>query len=402
MITSMNSITLQGCSGKLLRCGMIAGLSIALVWEACTTLHEWLLSFRGMQNGNLVLRLAPLDAFPHSIAGRFDLDQDAAELQKAVALDPWDSTDMLLLSAHYESAGDRTSAERLLTEAADRDLGSAPRLALSNFYLRSGNDEKFFDWANKYRAIALGSHEALLRLAFDVDPVPASLQARFAPMSCEEVAEMLKIVDERNSAVATPEEQLMQCTDRSSRLAGWQHVSRLLAKGRGEAARNEWIRLGNPANLFNGDFASPISGEGFDWRVNQDPNIALSQRDFNSGLEIHLSGATIEGAVAAYQPVALVADRPYRLTLTFKDTSHDNDCLQAEIVELSTGKILASGHDNWKMIGELKGEWSFVAPKTTAVEGLALIYLPPADLPREDRTFDLANARLEATQDLRP
>src|SRR5690606_17812558 len=69
--------------------------------------------------------------------------------RRAVELAPLDLTPRLELTATLQASGKDDEAEAALLEAAELDQGYRPRWSLTNYYLRKGETEKFWQSARE-------------------------------------------------------------------------------------------------------------------------------------------------------------------------------------------------------------------------------------------------------------
>src|SRR5262245_55664891 len=96
------------------------------------------------------LRLTPEQAVVYtrlaSVIESEDPERATNLLERAVALNPWDTTARIRLGLRREAAGDLDRAEQDLLEAARHDRLYLPRWTLANYYFRRGNTARFWQW----------------------------------------------------------------------------------------------------------------------------------------------------------------------------------------------------------------------------------------------------------------
>jgi len=80
-------------------------------------------------------------------------DEADAELRRASAMNPWNSTVLRSLGIRAELRGDSRQAERYLLRAVAVDRSFLPQWALANFYLRTGRPSDF--WAAVRECLAI-------------------------------------------------------------------------------------------------------------------------------------------------------------------------------------------------------------------------------------------------------
>jgi tetratricopeptide (TPR) repeat protein len=89
-------------------------------------------------------------------------------LQRAVALNRWDSQSWVELGLRAEVAGDLAAAERSLLRAASVDQQYLPSWSLVNYYFRRGDSERFWFWARQATQMAYGDLAPLFTLCWKV------------------------------------------------------------------------------------------------------------------------------------------------------------------------------------------------------------------------------------------
>src|ERR1039457_2678928 len=89
-------------------------------------------------------------------------------LERAVALNAWDSQSWVELGLRAEAAGDLAGAERSLLRAASVDKQYLPSWSLVNYYFRHGDSEKFWFWAREAAGMAYSDLAPLFTLCWKV------------------------------------------------------------------------------------------------------------------------------------------------------------------------------------------------------------------------------------------
>ena len=256
-----------------------------------------------------------------------DAGEAVPALRKAVELAPLDLTPRLELAAALQASGQDADAERALLEAAELDPGYRPRWSLTNFYLRQGRIEEFWESARstllaypEAAAMVLGLcwrafGDSTLILEKAVPDAPEVYRRYFAYLLSQERLEALNELWPRMAPALEARDVPMASlfldrlvfaeeTDRAVDV--WNHLCR--EKFLSYAPLNY---PGGPY-LTNGDFGTRVSGVGFDWKVPPAQGVFRVQRatDFGTrALEIRLSGAQNDDALLLAQVVPLPPGR---------------------------------------------------------------------------------------------
>jgi hypothetical protein len=360
---------------NVLLTGLTLAVLVASVWECRVVAHDILLKKKTLYWQDMAGRFIDFDAQYFSQLAESRPETRAENIGKSIYLNPWNTNDTLVLSEEYETHGQLIEAEKLLIQAETHDAGPLPKWALANFYLRNDQNDKFFAWGNRYRATSSQPGKAYLRLALETDSDVNAVVQKMIPLSCGESAALLELLDLRDESSDLVLDQLAHCTDAESRSAFARHVSQLLIRDRPSVARAQWSRFGQRDSLFNGDFATTISEQGFDWRINRVPGITFTQHDDEPRVRLNVDSKATKSGVFMFQPIILDVGR-YRLTVTSECGNPVCNSIFPEIVELSTGRVVASGHDAADRLNDPLGTWSFDAPSSKSTLVLALVYSP--------------------------
>jgi hypothetical protein len=137
------------------RIAAAATILLLLIAAASSVLFAWSDLLRN--SGDLAkirqsIRFAPADTRPLMreatliAAVNPNGSEDNRILQRAIALNPRDAGAWMALGLKAEMQGDLPLAEKDLLHAADLDHTFKPAWTLANFYVRAGDDGKFWHW----------------------------------------------------------------------------------------------------------------------------------------------------------------------------------------------------------------------------------------------------------------
>ncbi len=221
-----------------------------------------------------------------------------------------------------EARGEARAAEGCFLEAAKVDRMWTPAWTLANFYARqsAGGNARFWKWARTAAAIHYTDRSALFGLTLRVAETPAEIPGLLA-LSPEALRQYLRyLIREGRVGAGEPVVALLGAQ------AGPPDLPLLLdyadrAIGEGSVSGARLIRSvlaqrGLPGGLdqvvFNGGFAAPPAGRGFDWRWPANAEgVTLTHQP--GELRVTFSGKQPESVVVLRQAVLPEAGRRYRL-----------------------------------------------------------------------------------------
>lgn len=356
--------------------------------------------------------------FPRELA-YFDLDHRRELLQHSLALNPFDAAAWIQLGIDDElRRQDVAAAEGDYLHAADFDHMYVPRWTLENFYLRQNRPAEFIRWAKAALSITPYYSYPIFAQMWSVsaDPIQnASLLPNRRRILFEYVGYLLSSnrVDSRSASVFSRLAQHALLTKRSqiadanlmnsyseNQISG-DAVDKLLIEGDTSQAEALWrtmkmvgfTELPPPTNehpVSNPEFAVPISGNGFDWSLNQAKGVAI-QRIVPYGLRIALNGLEPESFPLLRQFIPVHAGARYRLAWDLETIDRaPPDGLRWEVHAVSSEAIvpanLARPPGSTNPEGGPNSEIFEVPPGVKTVV-ISLIYTRPLGETRLEGTF---------------
>ena len=373
---------------------VIGGLIVATsLIDAAVTAHELMKVSAPTAAVRFAAALMPLDEANDLRAAEADPVDNEADLRAALEKNPWNTRSWIGLSVHAEMRGDVSGAEGFLRSAAAHDIGRQPRWALANFYYRQGDQQHFLEWANDYRSVTHDQEEGLFRMVAEVVPDAGSFASALPHLGCDELPLAIQAVKMRSLAPDPLVDTMTSvCADTSSRKTLMQLVTELLMQDDVIRASEVWHNMGQRVTLSNADFKDPVTGEGFDWRINQSPSVRVRQQP-QTGLQFDLEEGSSSGTVLLFQPVLLTPGARYRLDMISESNPPAVETFRWELVELSTGRHLDTQLDE-ENINE-QPAWEFRAPAVTPKTlALALFYRRPIGATSFHGRFILHGVRL--------
>jgi len=335
-------------------------------------------------------------------AGRSDwgAPERAADLERAVTLNPYYSEAWIELGLMAEARGQLEQAERYLLEAARVDRGFGPRWTLANYYYRRQHADKFWEWARRALEMNPSDPTPLYRLCWLLEPDGEKILARAIPPAGDQLAHYVRFLmrERRLAEAARAGLRLLESAGPARRSLLVNLCEQLVTGGEIEAAVRLWNgmvgrgllarRRLDPESgpwVANPDLAAPL-GLAFDWRLPQLEGVA-ADADAGGGLRIRLSGRQGESCelLAGYAPV-----RPggcYRLEYRYATSGFPRESgLRWRIADpFGRNEIAAAPAYLWREQEGTEG-FAWCAPPGTALVKLALRYdRAPGTTPAEGR-----------------
>jgi hypothetical protein len=241
-----------------------------------------------------------------------ELDYEGADsralTEKVAALNPYSSAPRIRLGLAAELSGDAAGAERWLLDAARVDHQFEPRWTLENFYFRAGKPDEFWEWMRAALDVSYGDRTPAFDLCWRVTGDPNEILDRAIPDRHDVTASYLIFLSQKAKGLPGTARKLAAFHDASD-LPLLLGVCDQLIAAHDPAALDIWQLTGHspPSGIVNGDFATPPSNHGFDWRFVASPGVT------SNGSRIALSGRQPESCSLLQQTLSLGAGTHYRL-----------------------------------------------------------------------------------------
>ena len=351
---------------------MALALSVVVSTEVAITAHESLSGSTEPALASFGERIMPMDEANDLRKATTDADHADTHLKAALEKNPYRTGSWVELSVAKESSGDLEGAKKSLAEATEHDAGAEPRWAEANFYFRQGDKAKFIEAVNQYRSVTHKEEPGLFRMVAESTGEVHALLLSMPNLGCDELGTLLGTIHERDMR---PDELVdrmaASCHDDASGKALGHYMSDLLREDKAGLAGEVKTRLGDNDTVVNSFFTSPVTGEGFDWRVNVNDNIHVAQEG-KQGIRFDFEDRVPSGTVLLFQPIALPQGDRYRLSMKLDSNPQEDEAFRWELVELATGRRLSSGLDEENI--NKRSAWMFQVPKTNKTLAIALFY----------------------------
>jgi hypothetical protein len=324
----------------------------ACYWSARWALADFIIRF----SIERALRLAPANPDYYLRWARAEPGSALPALERAVELDPMDSSVWIELAEADEKHGDVLRAEHDLLRAADLDRTFAPRWLLAQFYSRRRDETHFWRAVRAALDASYDDITPLFDMCWEIAPDPQVIQDRALPERPDVWRQYFDFLltnhhlDAANAIAnrivhdAGPEalpsllsfcDRLIEANQVPRAVEVWNLlVTKRLLDYRGLAPRQG-------LSLTNGSFAKPILARAFDWRVSAPPEVAYRQETLPSGLRFEFFGNQPEHCELLTQFVPVEPDRQYRFVAKYDTEGLDADTGFA--LDLSSGRDLLLG-----------------------------------------------------------
>ncbi|MBV8570779.1 MAG: hypothetical protein JO319_09205 [Acidobacteriaceae bacterium] len=338
------------------------------------------------------VRLVPYNSAYVARLGSWKPKERVALLERAVALNPFDSQSWIQLGLYSElQAHDLIAAERYYRKAAEVNHMYLPKWTLTNFYFRHGREPEFFRWAEATLAITPYSPDPVFTQMWLMTSDPARI-ASAVPNRPETLLRYAWfLVNNGHEGCIAPIVQrlIAQVGGGNPRTWGRDDLiatieDRLLADGQAEPAmqiwssmhRGGWVSQPVPTAthpLSNGDFSVPFYPHGFDWAPLDPPGIAISHYTDQSSVRFEFSGDEAEHSVLMQEYIPVAKDGSYLLTwhAVSEDISSPSG-LVWHLHQIGAEKDLQSGD-----LLDAQSSWRFHVAPAVSLGRLALDYSRP-------------------------
>jgi hypothetical protein len=340
---------------------LLVVLLAGIVWNVRAAIADQLAARDTPAALRLAMRFDPVDAeYPARLGWDLQVtDPLIAQslLQRAVRLNPYDSSAWISLGLLEEEQGDMAPAEANLLRAAAVDVTWLPSWSLANFYFRRQRWGAFWSWAQKAAQMVPDDATPLLRLAWYVVPSESEIQVRLRIQRPEVQRQFLWFLIKEGDAAAiaawgnralTPgaaasgEDVLSACE--------W-----LMEQKRPDLALPLWNGLaashqipfpaldpGSGDAVTNGNFARQPLSRGFDWRLTNPDGVSTYFNTDSPALGFEFSGRESESLLLLSEVVPVLPEKPYTLFIESASSEISSGSgLELVAADAASGEILA-------------------------------------------------------------
>jgi tetratricopeptide (TPR) repeat protein len=335
-------------------------------------------------------------------------DQAETPLRAALALDPRNAAAWMDLGVKAEFRGDMAQAEKLLLEAARVDRTFKPAWTLANFYVRTGQTERFWRWIRA--CLEIVEPKNMESNTFDTQPMFDL---------CWNVTEDANLILERaiprrHFVLVRYAAYLLEAGryDAASQVAALSFplatardlefflffCDSLINAGRTQQAVDAWNGLSkaklialaplDPANglsLTNGEMKSEPLNRGFDWRTGRVGGVFQAYVRSPPAMRFDLDGEEDEHIEILAQPVPVTAGARYRVEFQYQTLDIvSRSGLHWNVFDVSNRRQVYGAPSFDARDEEGAGGFEFDAPRDTSLVWLALRFdrLPGTTRPK--------------------
>ena len=371
---------------------VLLALALAISWTTRVALADYALRQDNISSLELALHLTPDQAAIHtrlaSLIEAEDPNGAMTLLERAVSLNPWDTSARIRLGLHREAAGDLNGAVQDLLEAARHDRLYLPRWTLANHYFRRGDTAHFWQWAGAAAEMVYDDGTALFRLCGGVQEdgrLIERLNIRRPDIRAYYLGYLLRaqrfdvvmpavrtlLADRRPADV----ELLLNTSDRlidrnfiPDAIEIWNSLSSA-RRIPFEALAPEQGRV-----LTNSKFLTRPTSHGFDWHSSEASGITAGQEGALGGWRATFSGQQPEHCEILAQLLPLPQNSELELTVAYRTADITPPSgLELLVADAANGAIIAAADNLCSEEGEIR-TLRFRTPAVSRLARLSVCY----------------------------
>lgn len=380
----------------MLAISVIAAAGIGEFWSVRLAIANWCEKRNDLRSVLYAIKLAPGNEAYLRRAAELT-DETGADgtvyRRKAIAADPYCSTNWIQLAFRAEREGRYREAEENLLEAARVDRLFEPRWALANLYFRAADTTNSLRWIREVLEIAQGDLTPVFRLAWQTTADASLILSNAIPDRSTVLAAYLDFLSSSDRLnEATPVAMKLARIANPSQVGAVQnYCERMLGSGHANEATAVWNQMlhrrfisepligSDPAHLLlNGNFRRRSSEPGFHWRIPV-PDGVSTDGGGPDGLRIEFSGKEPDRFVILSQYLQLAPNTKYRIHATYQASGIESGQeLSWRVFDLSRKTDVANASFN--LVPERQGEVvaNFTTPSNTGLVSFQLAYERPA------------------------
>jgi tetratricopeptide (TPR) repeat protein len=330
-------------------------------------------------------------------------------LQRAVALDPFDSRSWIELGLRVEADGHNAAAEQYFLRAAEVDKEYLPKWTLANYYFRRDEESKFWFWAKAAAQMLYGDPLPLFRLSGKVVEDGNLLDRLEIRRPDIQAAYLSYLLSQNRLDLIGPATQRLLDSGRESdipllltacdRLIDARLVDEALAiwNRLAEARKIPYAPLAPGAEkiLANDSFLPTPALQGFAWRLPTVEGIGASREENPSGLRLTFSGGQPENCEPLFRVLPVRENTAYEFNAVYRTAGiQPNTGLAWRITDMDGGDIMGAPESLASEDGA-RAKIHFVAPSGCRLVRIALVYRRALGTTRIEGSIVLREAGLQ-------
>ena len=394
--------------------GALAGALFcwACYWSIRLAYADHLANDRSRPAVERAIRLAPGNPEYYVRLAEADPSSALTAMEKAVALDPLNSSIWIEFARTAEEQKDFQRAESCLLRAVRLDRTFAPRWLLAEYYFRRHDPSRFWPAVRAALATSYDDVAPLFDECWQLAPSPETILAQAIPDRQDVIRQYLVyLLAKKRLDLAEPvASKVMGHAGRDDVAPLLSYCDGLLAQNHAPPSLEIWNSLvkkrlldypalapEKSASITNGGFEKPLLSTAFDWRLAELPGILTRRGGSPPMLRISFAGKQPETCEILSEFVPLAPARKYRLSVRYETNEIEGDTgLSWRVLDVRDGGDLLEG------TGQLKGrertegeeEFAFTTPAKTQLARLALRYQRALGTVRITGSISLRHVRL--------
>lgn len=371
---------------------IVATLIVMGVWSVRMAVADYWFRLETVPATRKAIRLEPDSAAYYARLAAMLQETDPLRstqaLQRAVALNPWDSQSWVELGLRAETAGDLAGAERYMLTAARVDKLYFPKWSLVNFYFRRGDREQFWFWARQAVEMAYGDLAPLFSLCWNITSDGELIERKLDIRKADAEAGYLSylIGQNRIEPMTRAARRLLASNREADVPVLMAACDRLIADEDAGRALPIWNRLAElhrisyrvlqpetGQSLTDGDFDALPTSQGFDWRLPGAPGVTVFQ-ERPAGLHVTFSGRQPESCEVLVEYLPVMENSGYQLRYRYRTSGiAPGTGLAWRITDFKRTRVFAQGA-SLAAETETAGQLTFQTPAGGQLVRLALVY----------------------------
>ncbi len=388
-------------------------LAAASAWSILTGLADYWARQMTLASAEKALALSPQQSAYYSELAVLLADDDpkrsSAALERAIALNPYDSVSWIRLGLNVEGGGDAASAEQYYLHAAEVDHKYLPKWTLANYYLRRGDEAKFWFWAKGAAQVLYGDPLPLFRLCGEVSDDENLIDRLEIRNPDTQAAYLSYLLSENRLDLIGPSTRHLIDRGRESdvpllltvcdRLIEAKLPDKALAvwNGLATARKIAYAPLDPNAEtiLANDNFLPTSVSQGFAWRLPSTPGISASREENPDGLRLVFSGEEPEGCAPLIRNLPVRENSAYDFTVSYRTAGIQPNSGLAWRVRSADGADLTEAPGSLSSENGAQVRMHFHTPSGCRLVRLALEYERALGTTRIEGSIILQGAELE-------
>ena len=335
-----------------------------------------------------------------------------AAMQRAVDLNPLNSSVWIEFARAAEEHKDFPGAEHSLLRAVQLDKTFAPRWLLAEYYSRRQDEARFWPAVRAALVTSYDDVGPLFDLCWNFAPEPRIILDRAVPNRPDVLRQYFDFLRAKNrlDAADAVANQLMRYAGPDTVQSLLSYCDRLLEKNDSSRAVEVWnglaakrlleypaLAVAQGRSLTNGAFEKAFLASGFDWRVPPVAGVFVQNGGASFGLRFDFSGKQPESCELLAEFVPVEALQPYQFVVRYATDGLEGDTgIKWRVMDVRTGAdlLLGAGHVVASARKETAEPYKFSTPAEARLVKIVLAYERALGTVRIEGSLSLRNVAL--------